>query len=236
MGILQPPSVLPGQVGVIGATKFMVTTDSLATITTAGYLNNIDLAVFPIRADDVISCTYGYNTATRTGTFELFTVTISNGTITLVQWSNPGNVLLPVVSGDIAIFNGTSGQIKDSSILASNVMQTNVTNTMSGTGSIIFVKANGTEAANAVTASGQAGVITTSSLTTAGGASYAITWTNTYIASTSVINLSLMGGTNTTKNITIQATAGSGTSTLTIYNNTAATALNGTILIGYFIE
>lgn len=94
-------------------------------------------------------------------------------------------------------------------------------------------KANGTEAANAVTASGLAGVITTSALTTAGGASYAITWTNTFIAAGSTILLTLMGGTNTVKNITLEATAGAGSSTLTIYNNTAATALNGTLIIGY---
>ena len=97
----------------------------------------------------------------------------------------------------------------------------------------LAVKANGTEAANAVTASGTAGVITTSALTTAGGASYAITWTNTFIAAASIIQLTLMGGTNTTQNITLTATAGVGSSTLTIHNNTAATALNGTILIGY---
>jgi hypothetical protein len=100
---------------------------------------------------------------------------------------------------------------------------------------VIAVRADGTEAANAVTASGTAGVITTSALVTAGGASYAITWTNTFISATSVIQLTLMGGTNTTKNITIEATAGAGTSTLTIYNNTAATNLNGNILIGYLV-
>jgi hypothetical protein len=44
-----------------------------------------------------------------------------------------------------------------------------------------------------------------------------------------------MGGTNTTENITLKAVAGAGTATLTIYNNTAATALNGTILIGYSV-
>lgn len=109
------------------------------------------------------------------------------------------------------------------------------TSTMSSTANIIMGKANGTESGNAVTASAQAGVITTSSLTTAGGSSYAITWTNTFISTSSSIQLTLMGGTNTVKNITLQATAGSGTSTLTIYNNTAATALNGTLLIGYFI-
>lgn len=96
-------------------------------------------------------------------------------------------------------------------------------------------KANGTEAANAVTASGTAGVITTSALTTAGGANYAITWTNTLITTASTIMLSVMGGTNTTQNINFTVTAGSGTSTLTIFNSTAATALNGTIKIGYIV-
>ncbi len=96
-------------------------------------------------------------------------------------------------------------------------------------------KANGTEAANAVTASGTTGVITTSALTTAGAASYAITWTNTFITTASTIMLSVMGGTNTTQNINFTVTAGSGTSTLTIFNSTAATALNGTIKIGYIV-
>lgn len=96
-------------------------------------------------------------------------------------------------------------------------------------------KANGTEAANAVTASGNAGTITTSSLTTAGGANYAITWTNTFIVSTSQVLLTIAGGTNTTQNITLKCVPGSGTATLTIYNNTVATALNGTILISYAV-
>lgn len=111
MGIVQAPAVLPGQVGVIGAMKYMTTTDSLATITTAGYLNNIDLSVFPVLANDVLGITYSYNLQTNSGTFEIFTVSVSNGTITLVAWANPGNVLLPVVANHIAAFNGTTGQI-----------------------------------------------------------------------------------------------------------------------------
>lgn len=146
-----------------------------------------------------------------------------------------GATATPFVNGNFPKNSGTAGLMVDSGIAAAQVMQLNAVNTMSGSGQIILVKANGTEAANAVTASGNAGVITTSSLTTVGGSSYAITWTNSKITSTSVIVLTLMGGTNTTKNITIQATAGSGTSTLTIYNNTAATSLNGTIFIGYAI-
>lgn len=120
MGIIQAPQVLPGQVGVIGAIKYMVTTDTIGTVTTAGYLNNLDLAVFPILASDVLGITYGYNTQTNSGTFTFANVSISNGIITIVELVSPGNVLLPVVSGDYAVFNGTSGQIKDSSQAPSN--------------------------------------------------------------------------------------------------------------------
>jgi hypothetical protein len=120
MGILQAPSVLPGQVGVLGALKYMVTTDSIGTITTAGYLNNIDLAVYPILSTDVIATQYSFNLQTNKGTFSIFTVSISNGVITLVDWSNPGDVLLPVVNNHFANFNGTSGQIKDAGYLPSD--------------------------------------------------------------------------------------------------------------------
>jgi len=136
MGIVQAPAVLPGQVGVLGAIKYMVTTDNLATITTAGYLNAIDLAVNPIFSSDVLSIQYSYNVNTNHGTFGLFTVSISNGVITLTNWANPGDVLLPVVSGDFANFNGTTGQIKDSGFSPSNAAKTKV------------VMANGTTVAN----------------------------------------------------------------------------------------
>lgn len=123
MGILQYPQVLPGQVGVVGAMKYMVTTDSLATITAAGYLNNIDLGVFPIRPTDTISVIYSASSVSGIGTYAIFTVSITNGVITLVLWANPGDVLLPVVNGDLAVFNGTTGQIKDSGIVAANIQQ-----------------------------------------------------------------------------------------------------------------
>lgn len=120
MGILQYPSVLPSQVGVIGAAKYMVSTDSLATITTAGYLNKPDMAVFPISASDLLGITYNYDQQTGSGSFTWSTVTIVNGVITVVVSVSPGNVLLPVVSGNYASFNGTTGQIKDSGQAPSN--------------------------------------------------------------------------------------------------------------------
>lgn len=120
MGIVQLPVVLPAQVGIVPGMKRMVTTDNLATITTAGYLNGVDLQSNPISTNDVLDVLYSYNTTTNVGTFGIFTVSIANSVITLNQWANPGDVLLPVVSGHIPVFNGTTGQIKDSGVAFSN--------------------------------------------------------------------------------------------------------------------
>lgn len=122
-GIIQLPTILPAQVGIVPQMKRMVTTDSLATITTAGYLNSVDLQSNPIAPSDVLDVLYSYNLQTNSGTFGIFTASISNGVITLVQWANPGDVLLPVVSGDFAAFNGTTGQIKDSGAAPSAASQ-----------------------------------------------------------------------------------------------------------------
>ena len=168
------------------------------------------------------------------GALLAFPATAARGHLVFSATENTGNTTT-------SITNAAMGQTSQITIpdpgaggSANFVLDHGVT-TMYSASQIILGKANGTEAANAVTASGNAGVITTSALTTAGGANYAITWTNTKISSSSVILLTIMGGTNTTENITLKALAGSGTSTLTIYNNTAATALNGTILIGYAV-
>lgn len=109
------------------------------------------------------------------------------------------------------------------------------TNTMAASSSIVLAKTNGTESGNAVTASGMSGVITTSALTTAAAGSYAITWTNTFISATSTIHLTDHGGTNTRQSFRMKVVPGSGSATLTIYNNEPSNALNGTILIGYTV-
>ena len=112
MGIIQSPSVLPGQVGVIGAIKYMVTTDSLGTITTAGYLNNLDLAVNPVLASDILGITYSYNVNTNSGSFGLFSVAISNGVITLAEQPSSG-VNLPTIANHIATYTNTAGTLSE---------------------------------------------------------------------------------------------------------------------------
>ena len=331
----QLPIQQPGMVGVFQNQKFAVFGDNLATITTAGYLNAVSLESNPVAATDILQVLYNYNNVTKTGTYGIFTVTISNnGVITLVEFTGTSGIVLPTIANHIATYTNTSGTLsedpataitggnlqaglsgtagtlisfpatasKGSLIVAgvANTGNTNTTisnaamgqasvvsipdpanalgrfmvgatatpfvsgnfpiasgtgglfidsgaapgsfanltgiNTFSGAGQIILAKANGVESANAVTASGNAGVITTSSLTTAGGATYVITWTNTKITANSVIGLTIQGGTNNaTNNITFICVVGAGSATLTIYNNTVATALNGTLLIGYSV-
>ncbi|MDD5211388.1 MAG: hypothetical protein PHV62_03170 [Sulfuricurvum sp.] len=105
----------------------LITTDSLATITTAGYLNNQNLLGNAILPTDVFEILYSFNEQTQVGTFGIFQVTYSSSTgFTLNIWENPGNVLLPVVDGDFAVFNGTAGQIKDAGYLPSDATKTRV--------------------------------------------------------------------------------------------------------------
>ncbi len=108
----------------------IVTTDALATVIAAGYLNNYNRQGFPIFPSDIIDMLYLFDTATGTGTFGIFqpdfSGTAGSTTITLNAWENPGNVLLPVVDGDFAVFNGTGGQIKDASYSASDAAKTKV--------------------------------------------------------------------------------------------------------------
>ena len=95
------------------------------------------------------------------------------------------------------------------------------------------VAGTATEASNAATLNGAKGVLTSSALTTAGGSTYTITLTNSSIKTTSVVLVSNMGGTNTVHNVSLSATAAAGSSVITISNNTTATALNGTIILGF---
>jgi hypothetical protein len=112
------------EVGELPRTNKMITTDSLSSITTAGYLNHNNTSGRPIFPTDVWHIQYSYTgnsfaqqAGFGTGTFGIFTTTISTaGQITLVQWTNPGNVLLPVTAGNLASFNGTTGQIQDAGV------------------------------------------------------------------------------------------------------------------------
>lgn len=76
---------------------------------------------------------------------------------------------------------------------------------------------------------------TTPSLATAGGASQTEVFTLVGVAAGDIAFVQLAGGSNTTKNITLSAVCTTDTVTVTIYNNTAATALNGTVIFNLMV-
>lgn len=237
MGVLQFPTPIPATVGSLPSLKFMVTTDGLGLLTTPGYLNpsNIDSGN-PMVATDIVMALYSFNQQSKTGTFGLFTVSVAiSGVITLSIFEFPG-VLLPVVPGDLAQFVDANGKIGDSGIAAINVMQKNITNTLTPSGRIIANKVSGTEASNLVTANGMAGFITTSTLTIAPGSSnqYIITWTNSFITATSVVLFTQVGSTSTNYNCYYNIVPFNGTAQLTLTNN-GSTNFNGVFVFSYLV-
>lgn len=215
---------------------YILTSDTYATVTATGYLNNAKQEGFTF-SNNQMALVY----TTDDGPVWLKVVitysgaSVLNTVVSLVQLSSPGDIALPTVANNLILSTNVNGSLGDSGIASSVVMKTNAVNTLTGSGQIILVKANGTEAANAVTASGNAGVITTSALTTAAGSTYSITWTNTKITATSVIGLTIQGGTNTVFSIQFSCVPAAGSATLVIRNIGPTDALNGTLLIGYTV-
>jgi hypothetical protein len=130
----------------------------------------------------------------------------------------------------------------DSGVAVANLMQLNVVNTMAAASQIILDKTTGTESSHAVTINKQAGVITTTSLTTAGLASETITLTNSEVTTSSVVVASIgngpsgSGGNTATNAYTLTTTiTGANTVVFVISNTTAATALNGTLVIMFAV-
>ena len=118
--IYQLPTPLAGTVGVLPVQKYMVVGDNFATVTAAGYLNSVNLEGYPIANTDIINALYSYNPVTTTGTFEQFSVSISNGVITLVALSNAGEVTLPTIANHIATYTNTNGHLSEDAATAIN--------------------------------------------------------------------------------------------------------------------
>lgn len=93
----------------------------------------------------------------------------------------------------------------------------------------------GTSTAGAATVNTQVGVITTEALTTAAGATYTFTLTNSLIKATSTVIPSVGKGTATTGGLTpIYVTPAAG-SCVMIFQNVTLAAVNGTVLINFAV-
>jgi len=100
----------------------------------------------------------------------------------------------------------------------------------------VSVSGTATSTAAAATINKQVGKITTEALTTAAGATYTMTLTNSLIAATSAVFVSVGKGTATTGEPVVQfVTPAAGSVVILIRNVSAAGALNGTITIDFLV-
>lgn len=123
--IYQLPQNLAAQVGILPSRRPMVVGDNLATVTTAGYLSSNNLGGMTLSPNDVIDMFYSYDLNTKSGTYGIFTVSVSGGVITLSEYAAAGSgVVLPVVDGHLACFDGTTGTITDRGYVPSDPLNT----------------------------------------------------------------------------------------------------------------
>ena len=107
-----------GQNGVSPRRVQLITTDGLSAVLSTGYLNPY---LNQIYTTDIIDVIYSFNTSTNTGIHSEFLPIFSSGNITLTQYIPASAVTFPVTSGNLPQFNGTSGNISDSTIASSTV-------------------------------------------------------------------------------------------------------------------
>ncbi len=119
MAIQQINTSFTGQVGIRPNLIRILCDDSFATVTATNYLLSAKNQGFAFNNADMALITYGSTPVTQ-----FFTVSISSGDITLEPVA--GEVTLPVVSGDFAVFTGTAGALDDLGYSPSDATKTKV--------------------------------------------------------------------------------------------------------------
>jgi hypothetical protein len=165
MSLLSGPSPIIGQVGNFTNVKFLATTANLATLTAAGYLNQFKgLMANPVGQGDVLFVNYactGNNPAT--GSFGIFIVSISNGTITLSEYTSATgvNATLPTIVNHIAVYSNTNGDITEDVATAVNAgnLQAGLSGVQGVLASFPATAATGSLQIEAVSNSGNTNVI-----------------------------------------------------------------------------
>lgn len=101
-------------------------------------------------------------------------------------------------------------------------------------GNVYLNSGTATATAGAATLANKAGVVTSESLSTAAGAVYTLTITNTVVAASDLCFASVAYGTSSTGSPAVtRVTPASGSLVVLVQNVHASAALNGTILVSY---
>jgi hypothetical protein len=119
MGIVSIYTDTTGQVNVNPRRVKIITTDSLGTVTTAGYLGAEVVSTYAIVPTDIFDINYSYSTATNSGTYGEFLPTFVNGIVTLSQAASSG-ITLPTIANHIAVYTNTTGQLSKDAATAIN--------------------------------------------------------------------------------------------------------------------
>jgi hypothetical protein len=179
------------------------------------------------------------------GTVDVFPTTASKGKLQITCTDQTGNTTVTLTAG--AMGQATAITIPDPGGASASVVLTAGAQTLAGVKTFSSGIAFGagatldsdsgtvTLSSNAGTVSKMAGVITTESLTTAAGASQALTITNTLCASTSLVFVTRSGGTSTGGTPVIKAVPGSGSFVITLDNKHASAAFDGTFILSFLL-
>jgi len=131
MSIVSITTDVPGQIGDEPRRLKIISTDNLATVTAAGYLNSGNLLGYTINPTDIIDMYYGYNPPATVGTYNVFLPSFSNGVITLavsadVLPPSVNSAVLTTTSAGVPTWKGplTNGQLVVGSTGASPVAAT----------------------------------------------------------------------------------------------------------------
>jgi hypothetical protein len=172
-------------------------------------------------------------------------VTPSAGSLVILCSGDPGASTINYIATSVAEGSDPSGYLLAANNLSDVASASAALANLGGvpltggqlTGSLLAQKGTGSVSTGAVTINDQAGVITTGSLTTAATATTSVTFNNSKIVASSVILVSLMGGTNAIPGVQLSCVyASTGVATLNITNNNVAgSALSGTLIIGFAV-
>lgn len=104
----------PGQAGVFPSMIRIETNDTLATVMTAGYLNDMHEENVPIRSGMMALVSTKTSPSSPYSSSSWLDIQFSNGNWSLVSIGvAPGSITLPTIANHIAVFSDTAGSLKD---------------------------------------------------------------------------------------------------------------------------
>ena len=119
MGIISVQASTTGQAGQLPKFVYIGTDDTVATVTTTGYLNKLIAQNILLSEYDMALVSTKTSPNSTSVQVNLYDVTKSGDNWSLMSPS--AGAILPTVDGDVAIFANTTGTIEDSGIAASEI-------------------------------------------------------------------------------------------------------------------